>query len=67
MDGLTHTKQLLNLLCIVYIIVAAGCQHSELAGPHICPLEHVSGEIIDDLVATDSMLLQFLINCPYFF
>ena len=34
---------------------------------NICPLEHVSGEIIDDVVATDSMLLQFRINCPYFF
>ena len=34
---------------------------------NICQLEHVSGEIIDDLVATDSMLLQFLINCPFFF
>ena len=34
---------------------------------NICPLENVSGKIIDDLVATDSMLLQFLINCPYFF
>ena len=32
----------------------------------ICPLEHVSREIIDDLDPTDSMLLQFLINCPYF-